>query len=74
MEGVSLRDLSSTKSLDQCTSSLELLLLTLSESFELTPKQATALLANNNQFLVSACVNGVNGFDFQPVNDWMNLL
>ena len=38
------------------------------------PKQAAALLTNNNQYLVTACVKGVKGGRFDPQIHWYELL
>ena len=41
---------------DDCDSSLELILVTLSKAFGMKPKQSVALLTNNNQYLIMACI------------------
>ena len=50
-------------------SCLELLLNTLCRNFKMKPKQAAALLTNNNQYLVHSVVKGVKG-RFEPVVAW----
>ena len=49
---------------------MEFLLITLSRAFDLTPRQSAALLTNNNQYLVTACVKGIKGGNYQPVLTW----
>ena len=60
--------------LNQCQNTLELILVTLSRALDLQPRQAAALLANGNQFLITACDKGVNGGQFSPVLEWYQLL
>ena len=50
-------------------SCLEMLLNTLCRNFKMKPKQAAALLTNNNQYLVHSVVKGVKG-RFEPVVSW----
>ena len=47
-DGVDILKLDSAKVLADCDSSLELILITLSKAFKMKPKQAAALLTNNN--------------------------
>ena len=47
-DGVDILALDSNKAIQECDSSLELILVTLSKSFNMSPKQAAALLTNNN--------------------------
>jgi hypothetical protein len=50
-------------------STLELILNTLCKSFSMKPKQAAALLTNNNQFLIHSIVKGVKG-KYEPLIAW----
>jgi len=50
-------------------SSLELILNTLCKAFVMKPKQAAALLTNNNQFLIHSIVKGVKG-KYEPLISW----
>lgn len=48
-------------------------MLTLSQALKLTPKQAAAFLAKDNQFLTEACAKGLkNGFD--QIVEWYQLV
>lgn len=47
-DGVDILALNADKDVSSCDSSLELILVTLSKSFLMSPKQAAALLTNNN--------------------------
>jgi hypothetical protein len=47
-DGVDILKLDQDKILTDCDSSLELILITLSKAFSMKPKQAAALLTNNN--------------------------
>jgi hypothetical protein len=47
-----------------------LILVTLSKAFNLKPKQAAALLTNNNQYLVTACIKGAKGTNYEPILAW----
>jgi hypothetical protein len=69
-EGVDIATLQIDRPLADSNNSLEFLLMTLSRSFELTPRQAAALLTDSNQYLVTACVKGVKGGYFQPIINW----
>ena len=51
---------------EETESSLELILNTLCRAFQIKPKQAAALLTNNNQFLIHSIVRGVKG-NFDPL-------
>jgi hypothetical protein len=37
-------------------------------------KQAAALLTNNNQYLITFCIKGAKGHNYDPVIAWYNLL
>jgi len=56
---------------EETESSLELILNTLCKAFQMKPKQAAALLTNNNQFLIHSIVKGVKG-NYDPLNAWYN--
>jgi len=47
-DGVDLLNLDTETEIDQLDSSLEVILVTLSKAFGMKPKQAAALLTNNN--------------------------
>ena len=61
--------LSTEKTPDQADSSLEFILNSLCRAFHMKPKQAAALLTNNNQFLIHSIVKGVKG-NYDPLNAW----
>jgi|LauGreDrversion4_2_1035121.scaffolds.fasta_scaffold314121_2 hypothetical protein len=44
------------------------------QSFSLKPKQAAALLTDNNKFLTHMTVKGTKGGDFESVKLWYNTL
>lgn len=50
-------------------SSLELILNTLCRACDMRPKQAAALLTNNNQYLIHSVVKGIKGEHF-PLLRW----
>src|SRR5688500_12939362 len=50
-------------------STLELILNTLCRAFNMKPKQAAALLTNNNQFLIHSIVKGAKG-KYEPLISW----
>ena len=52
-------------------SSLELILNTLGRACEMKPKQAAALLTNNNQYLIHSVVKGIKG-SYQPILRWFH--
>jgi hypothetical protein len=73
-DGVDLMALDASKSFEELSSSFELILITLSQAFNLKPKQAAALLTNNNQYLVTACIKGAKGTNFEPILAWYSAL
>ena len=73
-DGVDLMSLDAGKPFAELESSFELVLVTLSQAFGLKPKQAEALLTNNNQYLVTACIKGAKGSNYEPVLVWYQLL
>ena len=73
-DGVDILALDSSKAISECDSSLELILVTLSKSFNMSPKQAAALLTNNNQYLITACIKGVKGGKYEPLLQWYDFL
>lgn len=58
-----------TKEPSQTESTLEFILNTLCRALNMKPKQAAALLTNNNQFLIHCVVKGVKG-RFEPMINW----
>lgn len=73
-DGVDILGLTADKAIDDCESSLELILVTLSKSCLIVPNQAAALLTNNNQYLITACIKGVKGGKYEPLLAWYELL
>ena len=73
-DGVDILGLSADKEINDCESSLELILVSLSKSFQMSPKQAAALLTNNNQYLITACIKGVKGGKYEPLIAWYEVL
>ena len=43
-------------------------------AFDMKPKQAAALLTNNNKFLAHLCVKGAKGADFDKVKKWYGII
>jgi hypothetical protein len=52
------------KPFNQIESSLEFLICSISTAFELKAIQSAALLTNNNQYLIAACVKGIKNGKF----------
>ena len=73
-DGVDLLGIDASKALGDLESSFEMILVTLSKAFNLKPKQAAALLTNNNQYLVTACIKGAKGQNYEPILAWYNML
>lgn len=69
-DGVDILALEAKKPIQDCENSLELILVTLSCAFQMNPKQAAALLTNNNQYLITACIKGVKGGRYEPLLNW----
>jgi hypothetical protein len=66
-EGVDLNTLDASKPFCDLESSFELILASLSRAFNMSVRQAAALLTNNNQYLITACIKGVKGNNYEPV-------
>jgi hypothetical protein len=64
--GVDILKMQADCSPSQTQSSLEFILNTLCRAFGLQPKQAAALLTNNNYYLVLICVKGLKN-QYGPV-------
>jgi hypothetical protein len=62
--GVDITAIKTEKSFNQIESSLEFLISSLSNAFELKPIQSVGLLTNNNHYLIAACVKGIKGGKF----------
>ena len=73
-DGVDLLVIDASRSFEELESSFELILVTLSHAFNLKPKQAAALLTNKNQYLVTACIKGAKGTNFEPILAWYSAL
>lgn len=54
------------KPLIETDSPLEFLLVSVSKAFKILPKQAAALLTNNNLYMQHACIKGLKG-EFGPI-------
>ena len=66
---IDINKIQTEKQPNECSSWVEFILLTLSQSLKLTPKQAAAFLAKENQYLNEAWVKGLkNGYE--PMIDW----
>jgi len=68
-DGLDILTMKLERNPNETESSLELILNTLCRSFSMKPKQAAALLTNNNQFLVHSIVKGVKG-NYEPLISW----
>ena len=68
-EGVDIMQMDTEKDPSMTESTLEFILNTLCRALNMKPKQAAALLTNNNQFLIHCIVKGVKG-RFEPMINW----
>jgi len=48
--------------------------MSLAMGFDMKPKQAAALLTNNNKFLTHLCVKGAKGGDFEKIKKWYEIV
>jgi hypothetical protein len=49
---------------------VQFILTSISNAYEMKPKQAAALLANNHKVLQHLCIKGGKGSDFTQVQNW----
>lgn len=68
-DGVDIMSMDVKKEPSETESTLEFILNTLCRALSMKPKQAAALLTNNNQFLTHCVVKGVKG-RFEPMVSW----
>lgn len=68
-DGVDIMQMDTQKEPSHTESTLEFILNTLCRALSMKPKQAAALLTNNNQFLIHCVVKGVKG-RFEPMINW----
>ena len=73
-DGVDILNLDTDKNLSESESSLEMILISLCKAFSMKSKQAAALLTNNNQYLIMACIKGVKGGKYDPLLNWYAIL
>lgn len=66
----SLNDINEGKELGDAETTLELILLSLSRSLEIKPKQAAGLLSNNHKYLIHIAVKGMKGSDYSKIQLW----
>ena len=58
------------KTYNECSSLLELIIVSISKNMNLKPRQAIALLSNNRKYLKKICINGYI-FDFRLIKNWL---
>jgi len=68
-DGVDIMQMDIEKEPSATESTLEFILNTLCRALSMKPKQAAALLTNNNQFLIHCVVKGVKS-RFEPMINW----
>ena len=68
-DGVDIMSMDTKREPSETESTLEFILNTLCRALTMKPKQAAALLTNNNQFLTHCVVKGVKG-RFEPMLSW----
>lgn len=68
-DGVDIMQMDTKKDPGETESTLEFILNTLCRALNMKPKQAAALLTNNNQFLTHCVVKGVKG-RYEPMVSW----
>ncbi|CDW79816.1 UNKNOWN [Stylonychia lemnae] len=66
----SLNDINESKDIAFSETTLEFILLSLSRSLQIKPKQAAGLLSNNHKFLVHIAVKGMKGNDYTKIQQW----
>jgi hypothetical protein len=66
----SLNDLNEGKDLADAETTLEFILLSLSQDLGVKPKQAAGLLSNNHKYLIHIAVKGMKGGDYSKMVQW----
>ena len=72
-EGVDILTMDVSKDPRKSESSLEMILISLCSCFNMKPKQAAALLTNNNQYLLHSVVKGLKG-KYEPIIAWFKMV
>ena len=68
--GVDINNLDINKNYSQCESTLELFIISLSKNFNISSKQAVALLSNNRKYLLRLFYKGIQN-DFSLAIKWL---
>ena len=63
----SLNEINEGKDLNEAETTLEFILLSLSRSLGIKPKQAAGLLSNNHKYLAHIAVKGMKGSDYSKI-------
>jgi hypothetical protein len=66
----SLNDMREGKDLADAETTLEFILLSLSQALGIKPKQAAGLLSNNHKYLIHIAVKGMKGNDYTKIIAW----
>lgn len=66
----SLNEMREGKDLADAETTLEFILLSLSQSLGIKPKQAAGLLSNNHKYLIHIAVKGMKGGDYTKIIAW----
>ena len=72
-EKININSINITKPYSECQNPLEFIIISLSNSFNITPRQSIAILSNNRKYLNNLCINGIKG-DYTSITSWLTVI
>ena len=72
-EKININSINITTPYSQCQNPLEFIIISLSNSFNITPRQSIAILSNNRKYLNNLCINGIKG-DYTAIASWLTVI
>ena len=72
-EKININSIDITTPYSQCQNPLEFIIISLSNSFNITPRQSIAILSNNRKYLNNLCINGIKG-DYTAIASWLTVI
>ena len=68
---LNINEINPLKKYDECSTLLELLIISLCKNMNMKPRQAISLLCKNRKYLKKICISGFN-YEFQAIRNWLS--